>query len=239
MRTPDYTELDRLFARWQRRYPFTAFIRDGIVDPVRYASPHILFILRDKNQDTPGDLCRDLREYGSGWKTWNNVGRWTAALLDKNGEYPWDMSRTRRMEQLTRIAVLNLKKEGGGPRTIGAELERAVKEQQQEIRKEIQLLAPDLILCCGLPTAGMPGNAELLQRYVFPDEMQKIGQITSHIPDRTWLYYLLTLSDRSIPVVSFCHPQVTVLSEQRGHQDLFIPLYEDMLDIGRKFLSLS
>lgn len=239
MRTPDYTELDRLFARWQRRYPFTAFIRNGIVDPARYDSPHILFILRDKNQDTPGDLCYDLREYGSGWKTWNNVGRWAKALLDGKAEYPRDMSRAKRIEQLTRIAVLNLKKEGGGPRTIGAELEQAVKEQQQEIREEIGLLSPDLILCCGLPAAGMPANAELLQRYIFPDEMPKIGQITSHIPGRAWPYYLLTLSDRSIPVVSFCHPQVTVLSRRRGHQELFIPLYEDMLDIGRKFLSHS
>lgn len=85
MRTPDYTELDRLFARWQRRYPFTAFIRDGIVDPARYDSPHILFILRDKNQDTPGDLCYDLREYGSGWKTWNNVGRWQKRCWIKTG----------------------------------------------------------------------------------------------------------------------------------------------------------
>ena len=56
MSTPDYTELDRLFDRWQRHYPFTAFIRDGIVDPAQYDSPHILFILRDKNQRTPGDL---------------------------------------------------------------------------------------------------------------------------------------------------------------------------------------
>lgn len=236
MSTPDYTELDRLFDRWQRRYPFTAFIRDGIVDPAQYDSPHILFILRDKNQRTPGDLCTDLRKDGCDWKTWNNVGRWTAALLDGKEEYPRDMSRTKRVEQLAHIAVLNLKKEGGGPRTIGKELKRAVQEQREEIREEIRLLAPELILRCGLPAAGMPGNAELLQQYVFPEEMQKTGEIPSHIPGRTWPYYHLALSGRNIPVVGFCHPQITVLSGRRGHQNLFIPLYADMLDIRKKFL---
>ena len=48
------------------------------------------------------------------------------------------MSRTKRVEQLAHIAVLNLKKEGGGPRTIGKELKRAVQEQREEIREEIQ-----------------------------------------------------------------------------------------------------
>ena len=83
MRTPDYTELDRLFARWQRRYPFTAFIRDGIVDPACYDFPHILFILRDKTKIPPAIsamTCANMAAVGRHGTT-SGAGRqrcWTA-----------------------------------------------------------------------------------------------------------------------------------------------------------------
>ena len=83
---------DELFTKWKSEYSFNAFIRDGIVDPAHYDRPHILFILRDMNCRHERDLCADLRRDGSGWRTWNNIGRWTKALLDGDGEYPWDMS---------------------------------------------------------------------------------------------------------------------------------------------------
>ena len=101
---------DELFTKWKSEYSFNAFIRDGIVDPAHYDRPHILFILRDMNCRHERDLCADLRRDGSGWRTWNNIGRWTKALLDGDGEYPWDMSSPSRAAQLRRVAVMNLKR---------------------------------------------------------------------------------------------------------------------------------
>lgn len=66
---------DELFAKWKAAHHFNAFIRDGIVDPEHYETPHILFVLRDMNCQSERDLCADLRRDGSGWKTWNNIGR--------------------------------------------------------------------------------------------------------------------------------------------------------------------
>lgn len=71
---------DALFIKWKSKYDFNAFIRDGIVDSEHYDSPHILFVLRDMNCQSELDLCADLRKDGSGWKTWNNISRWTKAL---------------------------------------------------------------------------------------------------------------------------------------------------------------
>ena len=88
---------DALFIKWKSKYDFNAFIRDGIVDSEHYDIPHILFVLRDMNCQSERDLCADLRKDGSGWKTWNNIGRWTKALLDGSEEYPQDMSAEKRI----------------------------------------------------------------------------------------------------------------------------------------------
>ena len=136
---------DALFIKWKSKYDFNAFIRDGIVDSEHYDSPHILFVLRDMNCQSERDLCADLRNDGSGWKTWNNIGRWTKALLDGSEEYPQDMSAEKRIAQLKCIAVMNLKKEGGVSRTAGNELLDAVQTQHDMIYEEICLCDPSII----------------------------------------------------------------------------------------------
>lgn len=83
-----------LLKRWKVSRHFDAFIWDGIVDLSTYLQQDkkILFVLRDMNcKEDDRSLAKDLADHGSGWKTWNNVGRWTAALLDGAEEYPRDM----------------------------------------------------------------------------------------------------------------------------------------------------
>ena len=159
---------ENLFNNWKHTHNINAFIKDGIVDPESYEKPHVLFILRDMNCTQERNLCEDLDRDGSGWKTWNNIGRWAKALLDGDEDYPWDMSTQNRVAQLKRIAVMNLKKEGGVSRTDGSELLEAVRSQNSMIYQEISLCDPSIIICCGLPLKGCPGNADLLWQYVFP-----------------------------------------------------------------------
>lgn len=228
-------EWDTLFEKWKNEFCFDAFISDGIVDLEYYENPHILFVLRDMNCKSERNLCDDLRENGSGWKTWNNVGRWSKALLDGNEEYPHDMSKERRVEQLRRIAVMNLKKEGGISRTKGNELLDSVKAQHKRILDEICLCDPDIIICCGLTASGITGNATLLKDYVLPNSTEW-NSFHSISFDREWWYYFTEICDKRIPVISFCHPQVTNLEGRRGHEELFDPLYRDMLHIREMFL---
>ena len=226
---------DKLFAKWKAMHNFNAFIRDGIVDPEHYETPHILFVLRDMNCQSERDLCGDLRRNGSGWKTWNNIGRWSKALLDGGEEYPRDMSTAKRVTQLQRIAVMNLKKEGGVSRTAGNELLEAVQTQHDMIYEEICLCNPNIIICCGLTAYGIMGNATLLKDYVLPfsTEWASFPSLTF---DRDWWYYFTKINGKQVPVIGFCHPQATNLEGARGHENLFVPLYRDMLYIKELFL---
>jgi len=227
---------DSLFEKWKNLYKINAFIRDGIVDSEHYDTPHVLFVLRDMNCQYERDLCADLRRDGSGWKTWNNIGRWTKALLDGAAEYPKEMSTQDRVNQLKRVAVMNLKKEGGTSRTAGTDLLQAVQTQHEMIREELCLCNPDIIICCGLTASGILGNATLLKSHVFQSSTEW-ESFRSKTFDREWWYYFAEVNGKQVPVISFCHPQVTNLEGARGHDDLFEPLYRDMLCVREMFLA--
>lgn len=229
---------DALFAEWKSKYNINAFIRDGIVAPEYYETPHILFVLRDMNCQSENDLRADLRKDGSGWKTWNNIGRWTKALLDGDKEYPRDMSKMSRVKQLKRVAVMNLKKEGGISRTAGNELLEAVQAQHEMIYEELCLCNPSIIICCGLTASGIIGNATLLKEYVLPISTEW-ESFHSKTFDRDWWYFHTEINEKQVPVISFCHPQVTNLEGARGHEKLFVPLYGDMLHIRKLFLKTN
>lgn len=228
-------DFESLFEQWQSEHHFNAFIRDGIIDIASYEKPHVLFVLREMNCKSRMDQCDFIRNNGSGWKTWNNVGRWTHALLDGDEEYPSDMSEKKRIEQLKRVAFINLKKEGGNARTNGYELLNTVKQQKELICQEIELCDPDIIIGCGQPIKNCPGNADLLYRYVFSEHSEWDKFRSSRLP-RDWWHYTATVNGKEIPVISFCHPQATNICGQRGHKNLFQPLYEDMLLIRQMFL---
>ena len=223
-----------LFDRWKIEFKFDAFIGDGIVDVKLYEEPHILFVLRDMNCREERDLCNDLRTDGSGWKTWNNAARWIEALLDGNKEYPESIDKEKRAAQMKRISVMNLKKEGGGSRTDGAVLLEVVKNQRKYIFEEIKLCDPEIIIGCGLSGSGIKGNATLLKEYIFENTSEwKVLKSTSL--DREWWYYYANVDGKCIPVIEFCHPQVTTLNKKRGH-NLFRCLYNDVLLIRETFI---
>ena len=224
-----------LFDKWQQKYSFSAFIKDGIVDDKKYEKPHVLFVLRDMNCLVSNDLCKNLRDYGSGAKTWCNVGRWTKALLDENEEYPYDMSSPKRVEQLRRVAVMNIKKEGGIARSEGKKLLSYAEEQKEMILEQICICDPDIIICCGQGMKTAPSNAVILEEKVFGIKANW-NKIQSSAFSRDWYYFYADINGRKVPVVSFCHPQVTNLCGKRGHEALFKPLYKDMQAIGNKLL---
>ena len=227
--------MEKLFKKWQNEYSFSAFIKDGIVSAEKYEQPHILFVLREMNCSVPNDLRKDLREHGSGGKTWSNVGRWVKALLDNEEDYPYDMSPERRKKQLSRVAVLNIKKEGGTSRAEGQKIVEYAKEQRQMILEQIKLCSPHIIICCGQQMKGAPSNAVILEEYVFGVKAQWQNIPSCELP-REWAYYEVEINGRLVPVVSFCHPQVTNLCGKRGHENLFKPLYKDMRLIGKTLL---
>lgn len=146
---------------------------------------------------------------------------------------------------------MNIKKEGGCNRANREQLADAIKLDREYIHEQILMCHPDMIICCGFTSSSFVGNADLLRmgdkKYkvegVFSEEeLADYKWETFESPcfkkynNHKWWYYYVNLSDQTIPVLSYCHPQTTNMCGMRGHDGLFEPLYRDMLDLKAKLL---
>lgn len=200
---------DQLFDRWQteRGYPF--FVRDGVFDEDTWeAEPlKITFILKEANwQNENVPLCEwVLNQESNPWKTWNNVARWTKALLE-GGEYPRYVSREERTRLLKRVSFLNLKKTGGGRGANPKKVRQAARDDAEYIREQLLLYKPDLIVCCGKWLVADVLQKEVLQRPDLPGPF---------LPAQDWenwdgfpcFYTRFPGKERLTPVASFYHPE--------------------------------
>lgn len=238
-----------LFEEWRKKPDLNGnkirkFVVDGVIDQdvFKLQTKKILFILRDKNcsirlEDADNKLACELNDHGSGWRTWNNVARWTSALIDES-DYPYDISDKIRAEHMRKVVAMNLKKEAGTSRTNGDELEFATKSYWNEIYRQIEIYSPDIIICCGLSGKRMKSTYDLLRKYVLggSNSFENCFEFNSSIVNHKWRYSIEVIGNKETPVIEFCHPQVTVFKGNRGHEQLFVPLYNDMKRIGIELL---
>lgn len=191
--------LDELFSQWEAHFSFEYFVKDGIFNPALFSSPRILYILRDahidkKKASPPYDL-RDIVKYPKGeGRTWNNIARWTQALLD-NANYsdvetinPDSLST-----QLSRVAAMNLKKEAGGARA--REIRRYAIEHREWIKKQIEIINPDIIIACG--------TFDELVKYTMEGDTRNCKQIAGTTQRR----YDICIHSRNVPIIDSYHPQ--------------------------------
>lgn len=206
--------LDELFAIWMESQEYKNavealkkktnapiyFVKDGIVE--KYGEEKkVLYILRDAHVTDVNNPDQDLRAAfrqsckGEG-KTWNNVGRWTLALLDGVDAYETirmdaDILRT----QLCRVAVMNLKKASGGSKAMC--IEEFVQSQAKFIFTEIRLIDPDIIVTC---------EGELLREIFKKAKPSQEISASEDYPD-AFFRYTVQLNDREVNVVNLYHPQ--------------------------------
>lgn len=220
---------DNFFDTWKNEEQIKNFCEDGIINEEIYnrQTRRVLFILRDVNYGKDCDLRADLSNAASlDGKTYNNVARWTIALLDHSGAYPANMPGTARVEQMQRVAVMNIKKGSGGPNANGDELLDAIDRDSEKIREEIVMCKPSIIIACGI---GDPNTYNLLTEYVLPDTNRSEKQLIGSI--RSWRYHLCEVGSNTIPLVEFCHPNLRGTYNQKIEG-----LYYDMLSIRNELL---
>jgi hypothetical protein len=166
----DYREnLLRLFDEWQKDTGMSinkkTFSPDGIVNPNIWFGEanktRILFVLKETNRWC--DICDYvLRRKKDGnhvnWQTWYNVTRWTYLLRhiqDQSFDEMWNhikhIDEGKRVYNLERVALLNIKKQPGGKATntddLIGEFER---NNQAYILREMALFGSiNYIICCG------------------------------------------------------------------------------------------
>lgn len=219
---------DDLFKEWIAKQNYSSFMKDGVIDENTYFNEKtkVLFVLKEANCPEGKD---DLKPYlknpelkGNWWKTWNNVARWTIALLE-NSPYPRSVSKEYRASILKRIAFLNIKKVGGDNQADSKELNAAAENDFEFIDRQIKMYSPDIIICCG---QNGKSNAEILREQVLKTSVSDWMKLKNSI-----YYYNYKLNEKQIPVVSFWHPQM------RGGHKRFEEKYNLMVGVRKELLN--
>ena len=200
--------LDELFELWRNKEPEgiinhrdNTFIADGIVniDEWNKADKKILYVLKEA--------------YGDGWdnstlaswindggclehKIWRRLARWTYGIyntdINSQAKFKKDISYDEAMTYLKRIAVLNIKKSKGKSYSKYEEINTYGKFDKIEIKKEIELINPDIIVC--------GYTFYTLYNYVFEFEND-----LENIRNDNWHYYLNVLNKQRL-FIDYYHP---------------------------------
>jgi hypothetical protein len=222
---------NELFARWSQKHE-GLFIEDGAPCPEQFENEktRVTFVLKEANASGESwDMRSWAAESGGDLKspnTWNNIVRWTQAILD-GGEFPEKVSIDDRIRWLKRISFMNLKKVGGDSSSIPSEIIKYAKNDAEEIREQLCIYKPDIIVCCGV--LGSKAVADCLGDFVFKYEgawghYEKNGVFC-------WFYTQIPAKLHKTAVLSFYHPRNlgTGCSDQ--------VLYDAMLEAAKEALA--
>lgn len=120
------------------------------------------------------------------------VAIWTQAIYnafnDNICEYDDEVLRSKEKEIIDRIAVVNVKKSNGGSESEYEDLKKYALEDRLEIKRELEIIQPDIIVC---------GNNLSLLKLVLGEELQN---------DDTWDNMLALWKDTL--VLDYYHPAV-------------------------------
>lgn len=174
-------ELEKLFDEWRKRHisedysndkisknkiSKNNFIPDGIIDEASYMqSPKkILFIAKEaaclkkgntieKNFETAqndGFWCRRvvLGEEERGTRFFSGLALLANAILNENFETP-----EKDISALRYVAFMNINKRGGFTE-CETDLDAYVEKYKDLIDREIKIISPDIIVCCGMGVRG-------------------------------------------------------------------------------------
>ena len=126
------------------------------------------------------------------WTMWRKVAIWTQAIYnafnDNICEYDDEVLRSKEKAIIDRIAVVNVKKSNGGSESEYEDLKKYAIEDRLEIKRELEIIQPDIIVC---------GNNLSLLKLVLGEELQN---------DDTWDNMLALWKDTL--VLDYYHPAV-------------------------------
>lgn len=155
MTTAADPEMDALFAEWKKERPgYKLFSNDGILirEEWEKASPKIAFLLKE-----PNDGFHEIRnkwgdpKKGNSSRFWRNLNIWSYVVSEfYNCSVPTYKRALERAEnRIGHIAYVNLKKTDEYQSTTKpANLRQYVNADWEFIKKQLNLISPDVIFCC-------------------------------------------------------------------------------------------
>lgn len=145
-------KLDSLFNKWIKNFPKYKgkIYRDGIVNEPEYErqSTKLLFIAKEPND--PEQTEDDFREWWSEKVKYtfsHRICEWAYGILN---DFPplsnLPYVNLKRIEVMSKIAFMNLKKSGGKASANHDIIEETLKEEYKYILEEINIISPDVIV---------------------------------------------------------------------------------------------
>lgn len=188
---------DELFRAWKLAHdeeldtsyisgtvPKEAFLPDGIIDQKQYVASRekLLFIAKEAYWFAPNDSAEKSAEYVKNANFWHQevaFGNEKETMFSKrlsmlanaliSGDYG---TVNKNHKALQTVAVMNLNKRGGFSYCVWNTLESYVSKYRSYIEQEIQIIAPDRIICCG------DAVRWLLEKYIIVSPKVKITTVS-------------------------------------------------------------
>ena len=149
---------------------WTNFISDGAVNPYIYeiSKPEIAFFLKEAySEPNSGNWClTDWLNNGAMTRMWGAVAEWTYGIRNTTKtDIPAkpNLSREEKTDLLKSVAIVNVKKSNGSKNSDYADLLSYAKADRTYLKKELDILSPDVIVC---------GNNSSLLRLLYGADVQ-------------------------------------------------------------------
>lgn len=140
--------------RWApayRKHDKEPFVRDGGGPDYHSANPRVLFALKEPHGTHWEDARQQLSSRPIGM--WHALGRWAHGILRGFPEYS-SIGLRERMCALRQVAVINLKKRGGGRTSVPEVINAFARRDAAILRDQVATLAPHIIVACGADVFG-------------------------------------------------------------------------------------
>ncbi|MBU5347919.1 hypothetical protein [Paenibacillus lautus] len=155
------SQLDDLFEQWKMHSACGEgiFIPDGHVNEDAWSGAElkVMVLLKEVNSSDGGwNLQQFVREKGyfKESSTWPTLIRWTYGILHGFPEYQEVERRYAEIKEeadafFRKVYFANVKKIAGGSQANHTSIERHMQETGELLLKQIRIVNPDLVLCCG------------------------------------------------------------------------------------------
>lgn len=153
-----YQKLSALYTNWQLTHP-GHFVQGGVVDEEMFdrSEVKLLFLLKEVNDTEQKEdwslvqLIQDQMQEMTFYQIWKTIGLWSFGLQQG---FPHYQTLTYRQDLhiadgLREIAIINLKKSGGGGVSNYEEIKEHAEKNKELWMKEIEIIHPDVVVCGG------------------------------------------------------------------------------------------
>ena len=200
--------LDRLFEKWRMKYANEEFAEDGIVNEHLWktAKTKILFLLKETN-----DYSKDFRVLVNN-KPWSVIGYWAYGLQNITSSTIAPFSEARKDSNwkcsCRSSALMNIKKSPGVSAADMDVIQKAAESDHEFILEEIDIIQPDIIVCCG--------TLNVCRLFLPFDSFKSKG------PDERCYYY------QDAIWIDYCHPSARFYRHDMMYYTLMV-LYQNCL----------